>query len=102
MIHVIAFLEAVPGRRDDLLAKFKTVIPAVLAEPGCIDYGPALDEPTLFDFQLPVNENAFVVVEKWEDLPSLQKHLETPHMQEFVQNAGDVLKGITAHILQPA
>lgn len=102
MIHVIAFLEAAPGRRDELLARFKTVVPTVLSEPGCIEYGPAIDESTQFDFQLPVSENAFVVVEKWEDLPSLENHLQAPHMQAFFTEAGDVLQGVTAHILKSA
>jgi len=43
MIHVIAIITAKPGKRDELLAAFRANMPAVHAEAGCIEYGPALD-----------------------------------------------------------
>ena len=43
MIHVLAFITAKPGLRGKILEAFHANIPAVLAEAGCIEYGPAID-----------------------------------------------------------
>ena len=43
MIHVLAIITAKPGKRDAVLTEFKANMPAVHAEKGCIEYGPAID-----------------------------------------------------------
>ena len=43
MIHVLAIITAKPGKRDEVLAAFRANMPAVHAEQGCIEYGPATD-----------------------------------------------------------
>ena len=43
MIHVIAIITAKPGKREEVLAAFRANMPAVHAEQGCIEYGPATD-----------------------------------------------------------
>mgnify|MGYP000881566127 CR=1 FL=1 len=43
MIHVIATIELQPGVRDRFLAEVAGLVPAVRAEAGCIEYGPAVD-----------------------------------------------------------
>ena len=43
MIHVVAIITAKPGMRDAILAAFRANMPAVHAEKGCIEYGPAID-----------------------------------------------------------
>ena len=46
LIHVIAIVELHAGRREAFLAEFRKVVPLVLAEEGCIEYGPTVDLPT--------------------------------------------------------
>ena len=41
MIHVIAVITAKPALRDAVLQEFRANMPAVHAEQGCIEYGPA-------------------------------------------------------------
>src|SRR5215472_9540762 len=43
MIHVLAIITAKPGMRDAILKEFRANMPAVHAENGCIEYGPAID-----------------------------------------------------------
>src|SRR5260370_41351084 len=43
MIHVLAIITAKPGKREEVLAAFRANMPAVHAEQGCIEYGPAID-----------------------------------------------------------
>src|SRR5271166_4697253 len=41
MIHVVAIITAKPGMREAILKEFRANVPAVHAEDGCIEYGPA-------------------------------------------------------------
>jgi quinol monooxygenase YgiN len=75
MIHVIATVEFVPGKRDAFLAEFHRLVPLVQAEKGCLEYGPTVDQPTAIPVQIPVREQVVTVVEKWENLEALQAHL---------------------------
>ena len=43
MIHVLAIVTTRPGLREQVLREFRANVPAVLAEEGCIEYGPAID-----------------------------------------------------------
>ena len=47
MIHVLATIEVTPGQRAAFLEQFHWVVPLVRAEEGCIEYGAAIDVPTL-------------------------------------------------------
>jgi quinol monooxygenase YgiN len=102
MIHVIATIEVHAGRREDLLAEFRSIVPQVLAEDGCLEYGPAVDAPTDIAAQLPVREHAVTVVEKWASLEHLKHHLTAPHMQEFREKVREIVARTTLVILRPA
>jgi quinol monooxygenase YgiN len=102
MIHVIAAIELVPGKRDLFLAEFHKLVPFVLAEAGCIEYGPTIDVVTDIGAQIPLRENVVTVVEKWADVPALKAHSVAPHMQEYRTRVKDYVKGTTLQILEPA
>ena len=46
MICVIAAVEVAEGRRGEFLAEFHKLVPKVLEEEGCLEYGPMVDLPT--------------------------------------------------------
>jgi quinol monooxygenase YgiN len=60
MICVIATIETISGRRNDLLAIFRTLAPKVRAERGCIEYNPMSDASTNL---APVRSDVVTVVE---------------------------------------
>ena len=43
MIHVLASIQVKPGKRNTFLEIFKTNVPNVLQEEGCVEYSPAVD-----------------------------------------------------------
>lgn len=99
MIHVIALLTAKPGKRAALLEEFRKVVPAVHAEDGCIEYGPAVDlagTPDSF------GEDVLVVVEKWETPEALKAHSVAPHMKAYGERVKDLLAARAVHVLTPA
>jgi quinol monooxygenase YgiN len=102
MIHVIATIEIVDGGRDAFLRAFKEVVPKVLAEPGCLDYGPTVDFETNIPAQGPVRENVVTIVERWESIDALESHLMTPHMLAYRQAVKDLVVRTTLRVLEPA
>jgi quinol monooxygenase YgiN len=102
MICVIATIETVAGRRDDLLAVFHGLVPLVRAEKGCIEYSPMIDTPRGIATQGPVRADVVTVVEKWESLAALEAHLQTSHMAEFRRQTESLRLGLSLEILQPA
>jgi quinol monooxygenase YgiN len=102
MICVIATIEVAAGRRDELLAAVRKIVPTVLSEPGCIEYGPMVDALTSVPGQAAVRPSVVTMIEKWESLAALEAHLKTPHMMAFFERTGDMRRGLGLRILQPA
>ena len=101
MIHVVAIITAKPGQRDAILAAFRANMPAVHAEAGCIEYGPALDAEGVGGFQTKFGPDTFVVIEKWESLDALKAHAGAPHMAAYAAKTKDLIASRVIHVLQP-
>lgn len=102
MIHVVALITAKPGMREQVLEAFRANVPAVRAEDGCIEYGPAIDAESLGSFQAKVGADTFVVLEKWRDVAALKAHAAAPHMAAYAAKVKDLLAGRVIHVLSPA
>jgi quinol monooxygenase YgiN len=102
MIHVIAIITAKPGKRDDILAAFRANMPAVHAEKGCIEYGPAVDADGMGSFQTKFGADTFVVVEKWASTDDLKAHAAAPHMKAYAEKTKDMIASRVIHVLSPA
>jgi len=102
MIHVVALLTTKPGMREQVLEAFRANVPAVRAEDGCIEYGPAVDAEGLGSFQATVGPDTFVVIEKWRDVAALKAHAASPHMAAYGAKVKDMLAGRVVHVLSPA
>jgi quinol monooxygenase YgiN len=102
MIHVIATIRTVSGRRGDFLAAFRELAPLVRAEAGCIEYGPVIDVETPIERQLPVRDDVVTVLEKWASVKALEDHLAAPHMMQFREKAKDLLAELELRVMEPA
>ncbi len=102
MIYVIAILTAKSGMRQAVLDAFHANMPAVHAEKGCIEYGPAIDAEGAGRFQTKFGPESFVVLEKWESLEALKAHAATPHMTAYAEKTKDMLANRVIHVLSPA
>lgn len=102
MIHVIATIAIAPGRRADFLAEFHRVVPAVLAEDGCLAYGPAVDVASGIPIQPAPRLDTVVVIEQWRDLPALRAHLVSPHMAAYRERVQGLVQGVQLQVLEPA
>ena len=101
MVHVVATIELHPGVRAQFLGEFQQIVPAVRAEDGCVEYGAAVDVFTGLVAQLPLRDDAVVVVEKWRDVPALVAHLAAPHMRAYRARVKDLVIKTTLQVLEP-
>jgi quinol monooxygenase YgiN len=102
MIHVIAIITTKPGQRDSVLAAVRANLPAVRAEKGCIEYGPAIDAEGIGPFQTKAGPDTIFVVEKWDDADALKAHAAAPHMAAYAAKVKDLIASRVIHVLSPA
>lgn len=101
MIHVVAIITAKHGQREQILTHFRANMPAVHAEQGCIEYGPAIDAPDAA-FATPMGPDTFVVIEKWESLAALKAHAASAHMAAYAAKTRELIASRAVHVLTPA
>ncbi len=101
MIHVVAIITAKPGLRESILAEFRANMPAVHAESGCIEYGPAVDAEGLGGMQTKFGPDTFIVLEKWENVDALKAHSATPHMAAYAAKTKDMIASRVIHVVAP-
>jgi quinol monooxygenase YgiN len=99
MIHVLAIITTKPGKRADVLAAFRANVPAVHAEAGCIEYGPAIDADGLGGASF--GPDTFVVIEKWESPEALAAHARSAHMAAYATQTKDLVASRAVHVLRP-
>ena len=102
MIHVLAIITTKPGMRETILGHFRANMPAVHAEKGCIEYGPAVDAEGAGGIQTKLGADTFVVIEKWESLDALEAHAAAPHMAAYAAKTKDRIASRIIHVLSPS
>jgi quinol monooxygenase YgiN len=101
MINVIASVRVKAGRLAEFLEIFRSNVPAVREERGCVEYFPAVD----IDADLPpqsLDKNVVTIIEKWESLEALQNHLVAPHMLAYREKVKDIVEDVSLKVLQEA
>ena len=101
MIHVIASITIKEGRLSEFLEIFKSNIPNVIEETGCMEYVPTIDVPSGLTAQT-CNENVVTIIEKWNTLEDLKKHMSSPHMLAYREKVKDHVEHVSLKILKEA
>jgi quinol monooxygenase YgiN len=99
MIHVIASVHVKAGRVNEFLEIFKSNMPNVVKETGCIQYLPAID----IDSGLPpqvLDDHVVTIIEKWDSKDALLNHLAGPHMLVYKEKVKDIVDKVTFKVLQ--
>jgi quinol monooxygenase YgiN len=99
MINVIASIRVKEKSKKEFIEIFKSNIPNVLREEGCIEYSPTVDiNADLGPQQLA--DNIITVIEKWSSLKALKDHLKAPHMEEYRIKVRDMVLDVGLKVLQ--
>lgn len=101
MINVIASIYIYEGRLSEFIDIFKSNIPDVLKEKGCIEYVPTVDVPTGLPPQ-ELNNNVVTIIEKWNSLEDLQAHLSSPHMLAYREKVEALVEKMSVKVLTEA
>ena len=102
MIHVIARIQATPGKRSELLEAFPELLPEVHAEAGCVAYAPAVDVDAALERFEPANDAVVTIVERWESVAHLRAHLAASHMDRFREEHGHLVAGAELRLFEDA
>ncbi len=102
MIHVIARIQVKPGKMNEFMRILKANVPAVLAEDGCHGYAPCVDFETGLPPQGGAKEDMVTILEQWESLDHLKRHLAAPHMKVYSEQVKDLRNGMELTVLTPA
>ncbi len=101
MINVIASIHIKEGRQSEFIDIFKSNIPHVIEEEGCIEYVPTIDVPSGIPAQ-ELNINVVTIIEKWGSLENLQAHLSAPHMLKYREKVKYLVEKVSLKILKEA
>lgn len=101
MIHVLATIQLAPGRQAEFLAEFQKLVPLVRTEPGCIEYGPAIDAAAPIGAVSAIRKDVITVVEKWESIEALIDHLATPHIISYREAVKEIVTSVEIRVLTP-
>jgi quinol monooxygenase YgiN len=93
-LNVVAVLKAKPGSEDTVGRALGALVVPTRAEEGCISYEL---------FRSAADPTTFITIERWRSQDDLDAHMQTPHIAQALEAAGDALDGAPAiHPLQPA
>ena len=101
MLNVIASIHIKEGQLSEFIDIFKSNIPNVVKEKGCIEYIPTIDLATGLPPQ-ELNSNVVTIIEKWDSLKDLQAHLSAPHMLEYRKQTKNLVEKMSVKVLKEA
>ncbi len=99
MINVIASIQIKEGQLSNFVEIFKSNIPNVLDEKGCIEYMPTVDLPAGLPPQK-LNSNVVTIIEKWNSLEDLKAHLSAPHMMVYREKTKAIVEKMSVKVLE--
>ena len=102
MIYVLATSEIQEGCKEKFLEILKANVPLVRAEEGCVMYVPNVDFDSGLSAQTEVRPNTVTIIEGWESMEHLMRHLQSAHMAEFRTKVSGLRKSSTLNVVTPA
>lgn len=100
MIHVIATITTQPEQFTRVLEKLLSLRTKVLLEQGCIQYQPCQDHQPLINRQVGFRPNTITLVEQWESMEDLNRHLETPHLKQYQADVTSWIEHVELNVLE--
>ena len=88
------------ANKAEYLAKTKSVMAAVRAEPGCCEYRLLGDAETDWDKPQRFGDRTLWMLEKWLSVGELKAHLAAPHMKQFGPSVAPMRTSSSFHVLE--
>lgn len=81
---LLVTVQAKPGQEAKVESTFAPCVKASRKDKGCIQYDLHSD---------PDKPRTYVLIEKWQNLADLEKHLQAAHTQKLLKDLPDLLEG---------
>jgi quinol monooxygenase YgiN len=81
-LQVVAVMVSKPGSQRQVADALSALVEPTRAEAGCLSYQLYVSA---------VDPATFITVETWNSRDELDAHLQTPHVQQALSAAGDLL-----------
>lgn len=81
-LTVVAEIVAKPGREQELRRRLLALVEPTRKEEGCLQYDLHADN---------ASPGRFLFYENWTSEELLERHLASPHLEDFTAVAGDLL-----------
>ncbi len=81
-LTVIAFIKSKPGKEKEVEETLRGLIPPTRSEAGCINYNL---------HQSQIEKGLFMFYENWTSRETLDEHLATPYLDDFLSKVDDLL-----------
>lgn len=101
-VYVVAVIETKPGARADFIEIFKSNLPNVHANEGCVYYVPVVDFDSGIGAQQPLRADKMTVMEKWDSLADLKAHLGSEYMTVYRERVQDLVEGVELYVMREA
>ena len=90
-LTIVSAIHARQGKEDEVARRLAALVGPSRRDPGCLQYDlhRALDDPA-----------AFVFLEQWETRRNWRAHMETPHLKEWQEAAGDLVEKADLMLLE--
>jgi quinol monooxygenase YgiN len=110
MIHVIWNVELAPGCREAYLDIIRDYAAECRNESGCLGYEvavplrmpDALAQLAPFVDEAGVNENVVMLLGKWTDIATYERHFDQPYVRRCTEAVRHLLWGLEVQVLQSA
>ena len=99
MINVIASIKIKSPQLDSFIQIFKSNIPNVLNEQGCVEYSATVDFQTDIPIQ-EVDSTTVTIIEKWTSFNHLKAHFTAPHMLQYQSEVEGMVESVSLKILE--
>lgn len=91
-VTIKAFLQAEPGKEEDLRTELKKALAPSRAEKGCLEY-------VLYESE--AQDGVFIFSEQWKDEEAVQQHIQTEHYQAYRENTENLVVSREVYKLKP-
>lgn len=91
-VVLVAYIEARPGKEDELEAVLKSVQAPTHAEPGCRVYAV---------HRSAAKPGRFIFIERWANQAALDSHLASSHIQAALSRQNELMSVFEIEILLP-
>ena len=99
MINVIASIKIKSSQIESFIQIFKSNIPNVLNEEGCIEYSATIDFKTDLPIQA-LDSTMVTIIEKWESFNHLKAHFTAPHMLQYKSEVEEMVYSVSLKVLE--